>query len=158
MKLEQKFRISILNNLESLNSKFENELREIFESGFSKEVTFLQIEYESQTFERDFSVCLYAVDREGELVGKLYWFLKDIAFVVPDEMYYPEAYSEEEYEDIDPWNVASDILESWLMERWKKVDTKDMSAYLAHHDFHFVKNIENGMTTNWNEIIGQKNG
>ena len=44
------------------------------------------------------------------------------------------------------------------MERWKKVDTKDMSAYLAHHDFHFVKNIENGMTTNWNEIIGQKNG
>jgi len=121
MNLEQKFRKSILNHLESLNSKFEVELREIFERGFSNEVIFLQIEYESQTFERDFSVCLYALDREGEVVGQLYWFLKDKAFVIPDEMYYPEAYSEEEYEDIDPWNIASDILESWVIERWKKV-------------------------------------
>lgn len=158
MTLEQKFKISILSHLESLNSKFEEELREIFEIGFSKEVIFLQIEYESQTFERDFSVYLYALDRKGEVVGKLYWFLKDNAFVIPNEMYYPEAYSEEEYEDIDPWNIASDILESWLIERWKKVDTKDMPAYLAHHDFHFVKDIENGTTTNWNEIIGRENG
>ena len=158
MSLEQKFRASVSNHLESLSTKFEQELKVFFKRGFSKDVAFLQVEYESQIFQNDLSVYLFALNREGQLEGDVHWFLEKQTFVIPAEMYYPVECSEEEYENIEPWGIASDILEAWLIERWKNAGQNNLPTYLAHHDSYFMRNIENGTTTNWDEIMEKING
>ncbi|MCG8028058.1 MAG: hypothetical protein N0E59_16875 [Candidatus Thiodiazotropha taylori] len=89
---------------------------------------------------------------EGNLVGSVHWFLKDKTVVVP-----PEIYESEKYEEIEPWGVASNILESWLINRWANAGNTNYPTYLSHHDSYFMRNIANGANTNLDKVLEAKN-
>lgn len=153
MDLQKDYSESVLRHLNSLSGKFEKELSEVASRDFSDEVKFLKIEYDSPCFSDDFSVCLYAFNKDGDLVGDVYWFLRNTAVVVPAEIY-----EDEKYEAVDPWSTASDILESWIIDRWKNSGNHKYPTYLAHHDSYFMRDIRDGSQTNWDKIIEAANG
>ena len=153
MDIEDEYTELVKAHLKSLKVIFMKELFKVSNQNFSDEVKFLQIEYDSPMFSRNFSVCMYAMDKEGKLVEEVYWFLKSMAVVVPAEIY-----DTEKYEEIEPWSTASSILESWLMACWAKTGNQKYPTYLAHHDSYFMRDISNGSKTNWDKIIEDANG
>ena len=153
MDIEEEFKKLVTNHLEGLNLQFEEELSSVTHQPFPDEVKFLQIEYDSPTFSDEFSVCLFAMNGEGNLVGSVYWFLKDKTVVV-----LPEIYESEKYKEIEPWGVASNILESWLINRWANAGNANYPTYLSHHDSYFMRNIANGTNTNLDKVLETENG
>jgi len=153
MNLEEEYKELVTKHLESLIPQFEKELSDVANQTFPKGVKFLQIEYDSPVFSEDFSVYMFAMNKEGNLVGDVYWFLKNKAVVVPAEIY-----ESEKYEEIEPWETASNILESWLINRWENAGNRHYPTYLAHHDSYFMRNIETGADINWDKIIETANG
>lgn len=101
MNLQEEYRKYVLAHLSSLNEIFEKELFSLKTLNYPDSVKFLQIEYDSPSFAENFSVCLYALNKDGDLVGDVHWFLKGVAVVVPAEIY-----ENEKYEDIEPWHTA----------------------------------------------------
>jgi hypothetical protein len=153
MDIEEEYKELVTGHLESLSTQFEEELSRVSHQAFPEEVKFLKIEYDSPTFSDNFSVYMFAMNKKGKLVGDVYWFLENKAVVVPSEIY--EA---EKYDEIEPWETASNILEEWLIMRWKNAGNMNYPAYLAHHDSYFMRNIANGSDTNWDKIIEASNG
>ena len=144
------FKNLIKTHLENLNTIFEVELANVLQQSCSSEAKCFLIEYDSQLFDSQFSVCLYAVDIEVKLVGKVHWFLVKKAEVVPIEIL--------ESETFNPWITASAVLESWVIKRWSVVGNNKLPAYLSHHDSHFVRNLATGTETNWDNIMKEING
>ena len=152
MDLRKEYREFVSTHLNGLNERFEKELSDVANQNFSDAVKFLKIEYDSSCFSDEFSVCFYSLDKNGNLVGDVHWFLKDMAVVVPADVY-----EDERYEDIEPWDTASDMLETWLMDRWRVAGNHIYPAYLAHHDSYFQCNIIDGSQTNWDKMIEAAN-
>ncbi|MBY7859103.1 hypothetical protein KW419_12695 [Vibrio fluvialis] len=153
MELQEEYREYVLAHLNSLNEIFETELSSWENRDYSVEVKFLQIEYDSPCFSEEFSVCIYALNKDGGLIGDVHWFLKGVAVVVPAEIY-----EDEKFEDIEPWSTASEVLELWVMDRWQKAGMRKYPCYLAHHDSYFMRNVIDGSQTNWDKIIEAANG
>lgn len=147
MTLQEEYCELVLNHLNRLNNKFETQLSEFVNQAFSDDVKHLNIEYYSPCFSDEFSVYFYALDKSANRVGDIHKFLEHCAVVVPAEIF-----EDEKYEDIDPWSTASEILESWLRERWKNAGSQQYPAFVAHHDSHFLRNLADGSRTNWDEL------
>ncbi|MGO2478531.1 MAG: hypothetical protein ACTH7Q_09235 [Pseudoalteromonas sp.] len=152
MNLKEEYKELVINHLESINQQFEEELSIVCNLTFAQEVKFLQIEYDSSTFSDKFSVYMFALNSEGNLMGDVYWFMKNKTIVVPANIY-----DCEKYEEIEPWSTASDILENWLIARWAKSGNTNYPVYLAHHDSYFMRNIKNGTDISWDKIIESVN-
>lgn len=153
MRVKTVFKNLVKTHLASLDAIFETELANVLQQPYASEAKCFFIEYESQSFDSHFSVCLYAIDIEANLVGKVHWFLENKAVVIPDKIYLSE-----EYEAIEPWATASTILEVWLIKRWAAVGNNKLPVYLSHHDSYFVQNIATGANTNWDNIMKVMNG
>lgn len=153
MNIEEEYKHLVISHLESLSTQFEEELSVFVNKIFPPEVKFLQIEYNSPTFSESFSVYIFAANKDGKLVDDLYWFLKGQSVVVPSNIF-----QDEKYNDIEPWETASEILESWLISRWAKAGTCDYPGYIAHHDSYFMRKIDDGSDINWDKIIEAAKG
>ena len=88
------------------------------------------------------------MDRHGRAVGDGHWFLKGKAVAVP-----PEVYEAERFDSIDPWSVASELLEEWLIERWQTNEHHPAPAFVGHHDSYFKRNMRTGKQITWDEIL-----
>ncbi|MBU2978822.1 hypothetical protein [Alteromonas sp. C1M14] len=148
MSIEEEYKIQLINHLESLQQPFEAELASISNQRFSKAVKCLQLAYHSPTFNEQFSVYLFALNRDGELVGNKHSFMKHKAVVIPSELY-----DAEKYEEIDHWALGALVLESWLIARWAKSGNSHLPVYLAHQDSHYLRNIKDGSEITWDKII-----
>jgi len=154
MSLVEEYTHLVENHLERLNSLFKQELDDLSNKAFPEEVRFFHFEYESQCFHNDFSVYMFAMNNQGKAINNIHLFLQGKAVVVPKDIY-----MNEKYDDIDHGSTTFAILESWLIARWNESVKNVYPAYLAHHDSYFFRNMKDGTTINWDEIIEtHKNG
>ena len=151
MDLKQEFVEAVSEHFRQLTRAFDAELASVAQMSYPRATKFLLFEYDSPTFGEEFSVFLSAMDANGEPIGDGYQFLQGKAVTVPAELY--EA---DKYEEIDPWATASELLESWLIERWSNVagTRKAYPAFVGHHDSYFKTNLMTGQQINWDEILG----
>jgi|GEM_PF-3846853 hypothetical protein len=153
MRVKTVFKNAVKAHLKKLEALFEAELASVIQQYAVGTAKCLQIEYDAQSFDTHFSVCLFAIDADANLVGKVHWFLEDTAVVVPEEIY-----TSEQFEDIEPSITASSVLENWLIKRWAAVGNHQLPAYLSHHDSYFKRNIATGVEINWDNIMKEING
>lgn len=148
MSVKNEFVASVQQHFEALTPLLDAEIDAVRASGYSEDVRFFHVEYDSPNFSEDFSVSLWPMNGDGQAVGDGHWFLKGKAVAVP-----PEIYEAERFDSINPWGVASGLLEEWFIERWRK-DAHDFPpAFIGHHDSYFKRNVQTGKQINWDEII-----
>ena len=111
----------------------------------------LLIEYDSQGFSEEFAVSLWAMDADGEPVDRDgHWFLKGRTVVVPSQIY-----DDQEYDGIEPWDTASELLEQWFAQAWRAHGHKGLPAYIGHHDSYFKTDLATGEVVNWDSIVAR---
>lgn len=152
MSIEHEFVAAVQKHFERLTPLLDAELISAGEYDYSEEVKFLLIEYDSPHFSEEFSVSLWPMDRDGEATADGHWFLKGKAVAVP-----PEIYEDERFESIEPWGIASELLEQWFIERWGNKAGQSLPAYIGHHDSYFKRSLHTGNQINWDEIIASVN-
>ena len=150
MDFRQEFVKSVSDHFQQITPLLDAELTSVLHRAYPSVVKFLLLEYDSPHFSEDFSVSMWPMDSHGKPVGDGHWFLKGKAVVVP-----PEIYEAEKYEEIEPWDTASELLECWLIERWSRIAKLRQlhPAFIGHHDSYFKKNLLTGERTNWDEIL-----
>ncbi len=148
MSIKNEFVSSVQKHFEGLRPLLDAEIISVCATDSSKDVRFILVEYDSPHFSEDFSVSLWPMDGHGQAVGDGHWFLKGKAVAVP-----PEIYEAERFDSIDPWSVASELLEEWFIERWQTYARHFPPAFIGHHDSYFKRNLHTGNQINWDEII-----
>ena len=150
MDLRQEFVKSVIEHFQQITPLLDAELTSLTHMAYPKVVKFFLFEYDSPHFSEDFSVSMWPMDTDGEPVGDGHWFLKEKAVVVP-----PEIYEAEKYDDIEPWDTASELLECWLVERWSRIAKLSQfhPAFIGHHDSYFKKDLLTGEEISWDEIL-----
>jgi len=146
MSLKQDFSNAVKNHFVKIEPLLDAEFALVSQRTYPTSVKFLLFEYDSPQFSQDFSVSVWSMNAEGEPVGEVYWLLKDKVVAVP-----AETYEAEKYEEIDPWHIASELLERWLTKRWSKTVKKEQAypAFIGHHDSYFKKNLLTGRQVSW---------
>jgi hypothetical protein len=148
MSIKNEFVTLVQKHFEGLTPLLDEEIIAVCANDYSEDVRFFLVEYDSPHFSEDFSVSLWPMDGHGQPVGDGHWFLKGKAVAVP-----PEIYEAERFESIDPWSVASGLLEEWFIKTWQKNARHFLPAFIAHHDSYFKRNTQTGKQINWDEII-----
>ncbi|EMY63546.1 hypothetical protein [Leptospira terpstrae] len=147
MSIVDEFSDLVSSHLETLNKEFESELVNFIKFQSNKDVKFFEIEYDSQNFDYHFSVSIFGMNKVGEdLID--HFFLEDKAVVVPKDIF-----NNEKFQEIEKEKIVSDILKSWLINRWKNVGNNEYPTFLAHHDSYFMRNINDGTEINWDQIL-----
>jgi hypothetical protein len=147
---KQEFIKSVIEHFQQITPPLDSELTAVLHRTYPKVVKFLLVEYDSAHFSEDFSVSMWPMDSHGKPVGDSHRFLKGKAMVAP-----PEIYEAEKYEEIEPWETASELLECWLIERWSRIEKvrQHYPAFIGHHDSYFKKDLLTGEEINWDEIL-----
>ena len=150
MKLEAEFATAVTCHFACLSCALDSELQSVAEHNYDPSVKLLLFEYDSPHFSEDFTVVVWPVGSAGRVVGAGRWLLKDGTVAVPAEIYW-----DGKYEEIEPWGVASSLMEGWIAERWKKFAEccGTISEYIGHHDSHFKTNLQDCSRTSWPEIL-----
>ena len=150
MSLEVEFSNAVLEHFSSLNSALDSELSSAANYAFDPRVKFLLFEYDSPHFSEDFTVVVWPVGLAGQVIGEGRWLLKGDVVAVPAKIYW-----DGKYEQIDPWAVASRLMESWIAERWRIISGSrlSVSAYIGHHDSHFKTNLRDSTQISWPKIL-----
>ena len=127
------------------------ELAMIAELSWDEDARFLLIEYDASEFSDEFFVALWPMDADGEPVDREgHWFLKGRTVVVPSEIY-----DDEKYEEIEPGEVASELLEEWFAQAWRAHGPKALPAYIAHHDSYFMTDLATSGQVNRDSIVAR---
>lgn len=150
MNLEEEFATEVTCHFSCLSSALDAELRSVARSNWGPGVKFLLFEYDSPHFSEDFTVVVWSVGLAGRVVGPGHWLLKDGTVAVPAEIYW-----DCKYEEVEPWGVASRLMEDWFAERWKNCAEccATIPAYIGHHDSHFKMNLQDCSQISWPEIL-----
>jgi hypothetical protein len=150
MTLKQDFSKAVKNHFLEITPLVDVELALVVQKTYPTLVKFLLFEYNSPQFSEDFSVSIWPMNAAGEPTGEGHWLLKGKVVAVPAEIY-----GAEKYEEIEPWHVASELLERWLVKRWSKTKKSEriMQAFIGHHDSYFKKDLLTGKQINWDEIL-----
>ena len=144
------FCTEVQQHFKKLSPLIDADLATALNRGFPEAIKFLLVEYDSPHFSEDFSVSIWPFNRRGEVAADGYWFLKDWEVAVP-----PETYDSERFEKIDPWALASELLVTWSIDRWRRCASNRPPAFIGHHDSYFKRNLDTGTQTNWDEIVGR---
>lgn len=155
MNLEQEFCQAVKSHLDGLVARFDHEIEGVVGRRFPHGTAFLLFEYDSQHFADDFCVGVWPMDAAGEPIGDGHWFLRGDFVVVPRTIY-----GDEKYEEVEPWETASRLLEDWIVDRWQHVPSARLPAFIGHHDSYFKRELATGDETDWDKIIatvGQSN-
>ena len=145
MTLEDEFRDLVNGHLASLADLFDAELQAILNDTQPKSATVIFFEYDSPHFAEDFAVMMHFLSGECEAEHSVK--VLGGTTVVPES-----AYEDERYECIEPWRLASDILECWLVDRWEKHSKYPLSAYAGHHDSSYCTRLADGKELQWDSV------
>lgn len=106
MGLENEFEEKVLAHFKVLSPFLDEELAKIAGGNYENEVSFIFFEYDSSLFAKEFAVTGWLMDSRGNRIGEAIRLIQDQKFVVS-----PDIYNDETYEDIDPWDLASELFE-----------------------------------------------
>lgn len=153
MDRKTEFVTKVRRHFDGLTSLLDGELTLATKGPWDDSAKFFLVEYDSPQFADDFSTSLWIMGATGEPVDSEHWFLKGKAVVVPSDIYEAEA-----YQDIEPWDTASELFEEWFVERWQAHASHILPAYIGHHDSYFKRSLLTGKAVNWDRIIEGANG
>lgn len=139
MTLEKEFAQAVTGHLDGPRARVEAALSHVVRS-LPDDTRYLVVEYDSPSFSTGFAVFTFPV-LAGGAPGPVRRLLDDGAVVVP-----PLVHDASRFEEIEPWDLASELLEAWLVERWAAVPGRRPTAFVAHHDSHFETNLADAST------------
>lgn len=150
MSLERKFEEAVLGHFSTITMILDRELCHVASSSYPAATNFLLFEYDSPHFSEDFTVSVWPMSGRGEVTGEGRWLLKGEVVAVPSTVY-----DDPVYEEIDPWAVASELFEKWLVSRWvyARKSCSSLPAFIGHHDSYFKTDLITGAQVNWDEVL-----
>jgi hypothetical protein len=133
--LEKECRLLVRQNLEHLTGLLVSKLRLIITAKYPASTYLLWFEYDSAHWDDSFSVMFSRINRAGEEEERRE-FLPEVSSTIPEEVLYAPKY---ENAELNTWNLASEIFETWFAECWEAAGGHDSRwlGYLAHHDSAF---------------------
>ena len=137
MTLEEEFAQAVAAHLDGLAAKVDAALAHVAR-GLPDDTRYLMVEYDSPSFATGFAVFTFPV-LGGGTAGPVRRLLDDGSVVVP-----PSVYDASRFEEIEPWDTASDLLERWLVVRWAALPPPRPEAFVAHHDSFMKTNLADG--------------
>ena len=148
---KKEFVARVLRHFQEITPQLNIEMAMIAERSWEEETSFLLIEYDASEFSDEFFVALWPMDSDGEPVDREgHWFLKGRTVVVPSEIY-----DDEKYEEIEPGETASELLEQWFAQAWRAHGPKALPAYIGHHDDYFKTDLATSGRVNWDSIVAR---
>lgn len=146
MTLEEELEQAVSAHLDGLAAKVDAALSHVTRD-LPDGTRYLMVEYDSPSFSTGFAVFTFPILAGGS-PGPVRRLLDDGSVVVPLAVH--EA---SRFEAIEPWDVAAELLERWLVERWATVPAPRPAAFVAHHDSHFKTNLANGATVTADALV-----
>ena len=148
MKIIEEYTNLVKAHLDTLVDPFLKELKSVIDSLPKTGIQLIVFEFDSPCFSDEFSLSIFPCDSTGELAGDAHWFLEGEYVAVPEEIF-----DNPKYEEIEPWILASEIFENWVIQLWQENITCSYPAYIGHHDTHFKRIMKSGLQTNWDDIL-----
>ena len=135
-------------HLASLETKVDAALARLVESDAAA-AQWLLFEYDSPRFAETFAVTVVPM-LAGGASGEPRPLLDDGSLVVP-----PAIYDDPHFEEAEPWDTASELLEQWLVKRWSLIPGSRPPAFVAHHDSFFKTDMADGGRTSDDELYAR---